>query len=133
MSIFKDPTGRRGRAVRAAAMLGIASVVAAAGAFLVSLFPGRWDPARSQNETPGSHAGNVKLSPLEAAAREKAYKKEKSELKKLMRRAQEAQQRRSAADPAAPVLAAFAVNWDPGSRSARRMAWTPRWARWLCS
>lgn len=114
MAVFRDESGVRGRAVRGASVLGAAFAVAALGAFLVSIFPAPWsrtahrpEPAPTGKLPPGH--------PLENKARERAYRKEEARLRNLLSRAQEAQRRRKPADAREPVLAGFAVNWDPQS------------------
>jgi len=53
--------------------------------------------------------------PLEGRAREAAYHREEGRLRSLLEQAQAAQRRRRTGSSAAPVLAAFVVNWDPAS------------------
>src|SRR6266571_4478946 len=53
--------------------------------------------------------------PLESKARERVYRNEAARLKTLLTEAQAAQRRRKPADAREPVLAGFAVNWDPQS------------------
>src|SRR3954470_12551645 len=116
MSVFRDETGRRGRAVRAASVLGAAGAVAALGVFFVSIFPAPWtQSAVAPEAAPAGHGVLPAGHPLESKAREKVYRNEAERLKTLLSQAQAAQKRRKPADATEPVLAGFAVNWDPQS------------------
>ena len=119
MSIFRDESGRRGRAVRLASVLAAVTAAFSLGTFLISVFPAPWarhapilpelaPAARPPQPLPPGH-------PLEAKAREAAYRREEARLRSVLAQAQAAQKRRRAGDPSEPVLAAFAVNWDPQS------------------
>src|SRR5205823_2728808 len=110
MAVFRDESGRRGRAVRAASVLGAVAAVAAAGVFLVSIFPAPWTAAGQAPEPApmGKHLP-------ESKARERAYRREEGRLKALLAQAQAAQRKRKPGDAREPVLAGFAVNWDPQS------------------
>src|SRR4051812_45690027 len=119
MSVFRDETGRRGRAVRVASVLGAAGAVAALGVFFVSIFPAPWSPSAVAPEAaPAGHGVLPAGHPLESKAREKVYRNEAERLKTLLSQAQAAQKRRKPADATEPVLAGFAVNWDPQSLTA---------------
>ena len=109
MSVFRDESGVRGRAVRLGSILGAAGAVAALGVFLVSIFPAPWsrNAAVEPEPAPAGHR--------EAKARERAYRNEAARLKTLLSEAQKAQKRRKPSDPREPVLAGFAVNWDPNT------------------
>ena len=50
MSVFRDESGVRGHAVRAASVLGVAVAVAALGVFLVSIFPAPWSQSAFEPE-----------------------------------------------------------------------------------
>jgi len=114
MAVFRDESGRRGRAVRFASVLGAAAAVAALGVFLVSIFPAPWSSASQQPEP--APAGKLPPGhPLESRAREREYRKEESRLRALLNQAQAAQRRRKPGDAREPVLAGFAVNWDEQS------------------
>ena len=116
MSVFRDESGVRGRAVRAASVLGAAGAVAALGVFLVSIFPAPWTRSTAEPEAaPPAHGALPPGHPLENKARERVYRNEAARLKTLLLQAQQAQRRRKPADPHEPVLAGFAVNWDPQS------------------
>src|SRR5438270_167832 len=62
-----------------------------------------------------SHAGLPAGHRLASKARERVYRNEAERLKTLLSQAQAAQKRRKPADAREPVLAGFAVNWDPQS------------------
>ncbi|HUJ25693.1 MAG TPA: glycosyl hydrolase family 18 protein, partial [Myxococcales bacterium] len=114
MAVFRDESGRRGRAVRVASVLGAAAAVAALGVFLVSIFPAPWSSAAQQPEP--APAGRLPQGhPLEMKAREREYRREEARLRALLGQAQAAQKRRKPADATEPVLAGFAVNWDDQS------------------
>src|SRR5260370_14629221 len=114
MAVFRDESGRRGRAVRAASVLGAAAAVAALGVFLVSICPAPWSFG-SQPPEPAP-AGKIPTGhPLESKARERVYRKEEARLRSLLSQAQAAQRRRKPGDAREPVLAGFAVNWDEQS------------------
>ncbi|MFN2549201.1 MAG: glycosyltransferase [Myxococcales bacterium] len=116
MSVFRDESGVRGRAVRAASVLGAAGAVAALGVFLVSIFPAPWSRSAAEPEPAPVGRGVLPAGhPLESKARERAYRNEAARLKTLLTEAQAAQRRRKPADAREPVLAGFAVNWDPQS------------------
>jgi len=119
MSIFRDESGRRGRAVRLASVLAVVAAIFSLGTFLVSVFPAPWTrrpalppelapAARPPQPLPPGH-------PLEAKAREAAYRKEEARLRSVLAQAQAAQKKRLVSNPSEPILAAFAVNWDPQS------------------
>lgn len=114
MAVFRDESGRRGRAVRAASVLGAAAAVAALGVFLVSIFPAPWSFA-SQPPEPAPAGKLPSGHPLESKARERVYRKEEARLRSLLSQAQAAQRRRKPGDAREPVLAGFAVNWDEQS------------------
>jgi cellulose synthase/poly-beta-1,6-N-acetylglucosamine synthase-like glycosyltransferase/peptidoglycan/xylan/chitin deacetylase (PgdA/CDA1 family) len=112
MSIFKDPTGQRARMVKLLLLAAATASLATAGLFLASL--------RGEAPLPplGAHAPPAPRpspSPREEQAREKAWQREAADLRKLLRSAQRAQERRTASATGAPVLGAFVVNWDPAS------------------
>jgi cellulose synthase/poly-beta-1,6-N-acetylglucosamine synthase-like glycosyltransferase/spore germination protein YaaH/peptidoglycan/xylan/chitin deacetylase (PgdA/CDA1 family) len=113
MAVFRDESGRRGRAVRLASFLGAAGAVAALVAFLASVLPGKLLPVPPDNAPP------ARLSPArpasEVKAREKVYRAEETRLRELVAQAEQAQKRRKPRDPREAVLAGFAVNWDPQS------------------
>ena len=111
MAVFRDESGRRGFAVRMASVLGVAGALAALGVFLVSVMPAPWSRKAAEPEP----APAQKAHAQESKAREHAYKLEESRLHALMQEAQRAQQRRRKSDAREPVLAGFAVNWDPQS------------------
>ena len=116
MSVFRDESGVRGRAVRAASVLGAAGAVAALGVFLVSIFPAPWSRSAAGPEpAPAAHGVLPPGHPLENRARERVYRNEAARLKTLLTQAQAAQRRRKPSDAREPVLAGFAVNWDPQS------------------
>ena len=116
MSVFRDESGVRGRAVRAASILGVAGAVAALGVFLVSIFPAPWSRSAAAPENAPAPTGALPPGhPLENRARERVYRNEAARLKTLLTRAEAAQKRRKPSDPHEPVLAGFAVNWDPQS------------------
>ncbi len=113
MSIFKDLTGRRARAVRLLVALGAAAAVGLSGAFLVSILPAS-GVLEKKDDAP-LHGAPAAPSARELKAREKAYKREATDLKKLVESAQRVQHKRPPGSNLAPVLAAFVVNWDPAS------------------
>src|SRR5438132_3002523 len=116
MSVFRDESGVRGHAVRAASVLGAAVAVAALGVFLVSIFPAPWSQSAFEPERAPVSRGVLPAGhPLESKARERVYRNEAARLKTLLTEAQAAQRRRKPADAREPVLAGFAVNWDPQS------------------
>jgi cellulose synthase/poly-beta-1,6-N-acetylglucosamine synthase-like glycosyltransferase/peptidoglycan/xylan/chitin deacetylase (PgdA/CDA1 family)/spore germination protein YaaH len=111
MAVFRDESGRRGRAVRIASVLGAASALTALVAFFVSVLPAKLSPV-PPDTAPHAHPQS---RPPESKAREKAYRTEEARLQKLLAEAERAQKRRKARDPREPVLAGFAVNWDTQS------------------
>ena len=115
MAVFRDESGVRGHAVRAASVLGAVVAVAALGVFFVSVFPAPWSRAVVATEPAPAHGVLPAGHPLESKAREKVYRNEAERLKTLLSQAQAAQRRRKTADPREPVLAGFVVNWDPQS------------------
>jgi cellulose synthase/poly-beta-1,6-N-acetylglucosamine synthase-like glycosyltransferase/peptidoglycan/xylan/chitin deacetylase (PgdA/CDA1 family)/spore germination protein YaaH len=116
MSVFRDESGVRGHAVRLASILGAVGAVAALGVFLVSIFPAPWSRSAVEPEpAPMAHGVLPAGHPLESKARERVYRNEAARLKTLLTQAQAAQLRRKPSDPREPVLAGFAVNWDPQS------------------
>jgi cellulose synthase/poly-beta-1,6-N-acetylglucosamine synthase-like glycosyltransferase/peptidoglycan/xylan/chitin deacetylase (PgdA/CDA1 family)/spore germination protein YaaH len=118
MSVFRDESGRRGAAVRRASVVAGAAALAAAGTFLVSVFPAPWTRRGEVLPEPAPVARTGALPPghpLEGRAREAAYHREEGRLRSLLEQAQAAQRKRRAGSSAAPVLAAFVVNWDPAS------------------
>ncbi|HEY2030260.1 MAG TPA: glycosyltransferase [Myxococcales bacterium] len=114
MAVFLDESGRRARAVRIASVLGAASAIGALVAFAVSVVPARLSPV------PPDVAPLAKPPKPEPKAREKAYRAEEARLHALLAQAERAQKRRIERDPREPVLAAFAVNWDPQSLASLR-------------
>ena len=81
MSVFRDESGVRGHAVRAASVLGAAAAVAAAGVFFVSIFPAPWSQAAVGPEAaPASHGVLPAGHPLESKARERVYRNEAERL-----------------------------------------------------
>jgi len=118
MSVFRDESGRRGAAVRLASVVAGVAALAAAGTFLVSVFPAPWTRRGEVLPEPAPAARPAALPrghPLEGRAREAAYHREEGRLRSLLEQAQAAQRRRRTGSSAAPVLAAFVVNWDPAS------------------
>ena len=116
MAVFRDESGVRGRAVRVASVLGAVGAVAALGVFGVSVFPAPWSKGEGPPEAaPVAHGALPAGHPLESKAREKVYRNEAERLKTLLSQAQAAQKRRKVSDAREPVLAGFAVNWDPQS------------------
>ena len=116
MSVFRDESGVRGRTVRIASVLGAIGAVAALGVFGVSIFPAPWTKAAELPEAaPASHGALPAGHPLEGKARERVYRNEAERLKTLLSQAQAAQKRRKTSGGREPVLAGFAVNWDPQS------------------
>jgi cellulose synthase/poly-beta-1,6-N-acetylglucosamine synthase-like glycosyltransferase/spore germination protein YaaH/peptidoglycan/xylan/chitin deacetylase (PgdA/CDA1 family) len=114
MAIFRDESGRRARAVRLASVLGAAVALAALGVFLVSIVPAPWSRKAAAPER--APAGKLPLGhPLESKARERVYRAEEARLHSLLAEARAAQKRRKPGDALEPVLAGFAVNWDPQS------------------
>jgi cellulose synthase/poly-beta-1,6-N-acetylglucosamine synthase-like glycosyltransferase/spore germination protein YaaH/peptidoglycan/xylan/chitin deacetylase (PgdA/CDA1 family) len=115
MSVFRDESGRRGLAVSVASVLGVLSALAALGVFFVSIFPAQWSRRASEVPEPAPAARLPAGHPLESRARERVYRNEQGRLNLLLAEAQAAQKRRKKADAHEPVLAGFAVNWDPQS------------------
>ncbi len=115
MSVFRDVSGRRGLAVSVASVLGVVSALAALGVFFVSIFPAQWSRRASEVPEPAPAARLPAGHPLESRARERVYRNEQGRLNLLLAEAQAAQKRRKKADAREPVLAGFAVNWDPQS------------------
>jgi cellulose synthase/poly-beta-1,6-N-acetylglucosamine synthase-like glycosyltransferase/peptidoglycan/xylan/chitin deacetylase (PgdA/CDA1 family)/spore germination protein YaaH len=136
MSVFRDRTGRRGAAVRLATVLGAAVALASVGTFLASVFPAPWtrkaveaelaprpraphgaNPQNGASVPGGPQIGQAApgTRPLEARAREAAYKREAGRLKRLLSQAARAQRLLKPEAPGQPVLAAFYVNWDAQS------------------
>jgi len=116
MAVFRDESGVRGHAVRLASVLGAVGAVAALGVFFVSVFPAPWSSSVLTTEpAPAAHGVLPFGHPLESRARERVYRNEAERLKTLLSQAQSAQRRRKPTDPREPVLAGFAVNWDPQS------------------
>ena len=116
MAVFRDESGVRGRAVRVASVLGAVGAVAALGVFGVSVFPAPWSrAAESPEAAPAAHGVLPAGHPLETKARERVYRNEAERLKTLLSQAQAAQKRRKVGSGREPVLAGFAVNWDPQS------------------
>jgi len=114
MAVFRDLSGRRARAVRIASVLGAAGAAAALGVFLVSIVPAPWSSKAVAPEP--APAGKLPAGhPLENKARERVYRAEEGKLRALLADAQAAQKRRKPGDAREPVLAGFAVNWDPQS------------------
>src|ERR1700687_1670925 len=116
MAIFRDESGVRGHAVLVASVLGAVGALAALGVFFVSVFPAPWSRAALGPEpAPQAHGVLPAGHPLESRARERVYRNEAERLKTLLSQAHAAQGRRKPSDPHEPVLAGFAVNWDPQS------------------
>ena len=116
MAVFRDESGRRGLAVRVATILSVVGALAALGTFLVSVFPAPWVHAEKPppEPAPARHVAPLPAGhPLETRAREAIYRKEEARLHGLLAQAQAAQRRRTPTDAREPVLAGFAVNWDP--------------------
>jgi len=104
--------------VRLASVLAGVAALAAAGTFLISVFPAPWTRRGEvlPEPAPRAKAGALPTGhPLEGRAREAAYHREEGRLRSLLQQAQAAQRKRRAASSAAPVLAGFVVNWDPAS------------------
>src|SRR6266852_1702156 len=118
MSVFRDESGRRGAAVRLASVMAGVAALAAAGTFLVSVFPAPWTRRGEVLPEPAPRAKAGALPPghpLEGRAREAAYHREEGRLRSLLQQAQAAQSKRRAASSAAPVLAGCVVYGDPAS------------------
>src|SRR5260221_4489975 len=99
MSVFRDETGVRGRAMRVASVLGAAGAVAALGVFFVSIFPAPWARAAVAPEAaPASHGGLPAGHPLEAKARERVDRNEAGRLKTRLSHAQAAQRQGQPSD-----------------------------------
>src|ERR1700755_124456 len=113
MAVFRDESGRRGRAVRLASFLGAAGAVAALAAFLASVLPGKLLPVPPDNAPP--QKPSAARPAAEVKARERVYRAEEARLRELVAQAEKAQKRRKPRDPREAVLAGFAVNWDPQS------------------
>src|SRR5260370_25385468 len=105
MSVFRDVSGRRGRAVRVASVLGVVSALAALGVFFVSIFPAQWSRRASEVPEPAPAAKLPAGHPLQSRARERVYRNEQGRLNLLLAEAQAAQKRRKKADAREPVLA----------------------------
>src|SRR5438874_1761370 len=92
MSVFRDESGVRGHAVRAASVLGAAVAVAALGVFLVSIFPAPWSQSAFEPERAPVSRGVLPAGhPLESKARERVYRNEAARLKTLLTEAHAAQ------------------------------------------
>ena len=118
MAVFRDESGRRGAAVRLATLAAGIAALGALGTFLVTVFPAPWTRRGEviPEPAPAARAGAFPPGhPLENRAREAVYRREEGRLHSLLAQAQAAQRRRRKEAPASPVLAAFVVNWDPGS------------------
>ena len=115
MAVFRDESGRRGAAVRLGSVAAGAAAIAAAGTFLVSVFPAPWTRRGEVLPEPAPAAKAAAGHALERRAREDAYRREESRLRSLLQQAQAAQRKRRSLPPAAPVIAGFVVNWDPAS------------------
>ena len=113
MTVFRDETGRRGRAVRAATALGILVAIAALGLFVASVVPAPNRPA--PDEPSPQHRAPAPGTKAEQRVREGAFRREDARLRGLLAAAQAAQKKRTATLAPQPVLAAFVVNWDPAS------------------
>ncbi|MBS2025773.1 MAG: hypothetical protein JST92_25515, partial [Deltaproteobacteria bacterium] len=115
MAVFRDESGRRGRAVQLATTLGAIVAVAAVATFALSVAPIQWRAQVEPVEATPAHKVSPPGKPGDAKAREVAFRKEDARLKGLIAAAQAAQKRRPADDKAQQVLAAFVVNWDTAS------------------
>jgi len=101
--------------VKLASVAAGAGALAAAGIFLVSVFPAPWTRRGEVLPEPAPAAKTAASHALERRAREEAYRHEEDRLRSLLQKAQSAQRKRHAVSSAAPVLAGFVVNWDPAS------------------
>jgi len=115
MTVFRDESGRRGRAVRVAGVLVISVAVASGGIFLASVFPAPWtrralleEPAPPPRPPTAAPAGKRALE----RARESTFRKESAHLAQLLAKAEQKQRGRKSQPGTQPVLAAFYVNWD---------------------
>ncbi len=116
MAVFRDETGRRGRAVRLASALGVVVALAALLLFVWSVAPSPWKVATVAEEpAPQGRTGPATPPPKQDARREQAFRKEEARLKGLLAAARAKQAKRPASEAPQPVLAAFVVNWDPAS------------------
>src|SRR5260370_20092211 len=107
MSVFRAVSGRRGRAVLVASVLGVVSALAALGVFFVSIFPAQWSRRASEVPEPAPAARLPAGHALESRARERVYRNEQGRLNLLLADAHAAQKRRKKADAREPVVAAF--------------------------
>jgi peptidoglycan-N-acetylglucosamine deacetylase len=112
MAVFRDESGRRGRAVRLASTLGAVVALCALGLFAWSVAPS-WRSAGVAEEP--APQGQPAFAPKASPTREEAFRKEESRLTALLASAKAAQARRPHKEAPQPVLAAFVVNWDPAS------------------
>ncbi|HET9595473.1 MAG TPA: glycosyltransferase [Anaeromyxobacteraceae bacterium] len=116
MTIFRDETGRRGRAVRLAGVLGLAVALASGGLFLASVVPAPF-ARRTAVEEPAPPPRTAPAPSRRAVerARETRFEADSRRLAQLLADAEQRQRRRGLPASTQPVLAAFYVNWDPQS------------------
>ncbi len=115
MTVFRDETGRRARAIKLATALGAVVAIASLAAFVVSMIPREHAIAAQEPAPAGRSSAPAPGTQTEQKAREALFKKESARLAGLLEQAKAAQKKRLTVSAPQPVLAGFVVNWDPSS------------------